>query len=124
MKDISNKVSENSKLAQDVQKTYFDKKQDKKLSELPELKVGDAVLRYDKCRKRKKNGGLKLAWIGPYKIAKICKAGNYKLSSGEGNILPGAYKRELIKKHQDKRKSFKSHSLLLANLSVSLLYSC
>jgi len=87
MKDISNKVSENSKLAQDVQKTYFDKKQDKKLSELPELKVGDAVLRYDKCRKRKKNGGLKPAWIGPYKIAKICKAGNYKLSSGEGKEI-------------------------------------
>jgi len=83
--------------AQANQKKYFDAKEKRKVLKLPILKVGESVLLYDKCRKRRRHGGLQPSWTGPYKVQKISEAGNYTLCE-ESGLLRGSYKRELIKK--------------------------
>lgn len=98
-KKTADNVLDNIRKAQEKQKETFDKKERNKLKKLEKLCVGDDVLVYDSCRKRKKNGGMLPSFNGVYKISKISQSGNFTLSHN-GIDLPGSHKRDKLKKYK------------------------
>lgn len=81
--DIHDKVQENIKIAQGRQKCYFEAKQKRKMKCF-NVKEGEEVLLAQNRRGIKLGSGLKVRWIGPFRVESLTAKGMATLVDVEG----------------------------------------